>query len=330
MSSQKISTIIAHLASLPTPLIIGVSGGVDSMVLLNLAIQAVADRNTSTKSAIIVCHIDHQIRAESSSDAEFVRAYCHEQVIHCEIASMNVPKIAKESKESLESTGRRVRYAFFEQIRALEWAVNILTAHHLDDSIETVLLNLTRGARLRGLSGIQAQYGAIIRPLLPLSKAEIREYAEEHAIPYREDATNTDPNYPRNRIRGYIIPEMEAINPSIRETLNDFAQYARDLDILMENILAVHLSGSSITEREFIGLAPILQRTLIERLYSIAHDGSNIGLSNGNIEEIRRFILEANGGTIKSLGHLELVKKHGVVMWGRALPLKSNSNSSWF
>lgn len=110
---------------------------------------------------------------------------------------------------------------------------------------------------------------------------------------------------------------MEAINPNIRETLSDFTQYARDLDILMESILAVHLSGSSITEGEFMGLAPILQRTLVERLYSIAHDGSNIGLSSGNIEEIRRFILEANGGTIKSLGQLELVKKHGVVMWGK-------------
>jgi tRNA(Ile)-lysidine synthetase-like protein len=300
------------------------------MVLLNLAIQAVADRNTSTKPAIIVCHIDHQIRAESSSDASFVKEYCIKRSIPCEITTINVSEMAHTAKESLESTGRRVRYAFFEQIRALEWAVNILTAHHLDDSIETVLLNLTRGARLRGLSGIQAQYGAIIRPLLALSKTEIREYAEEHAIPYREDATNTDPNYPRNRIRGYIIPEMEAINPNIRETLSEFAQYARDLDILMESVLAVHLSGSSITEWEFIGLAPILQRTLIERLYSQAHGGSNIGLSQGNIEEIRRFILEANGGTIKTLGQLELVKKHGVVMWGRVLPLKSNSNSSWF
>ena len=156
-----------------------------------------------------------------------------------------------------------------------------------------------------------------MRPLLSLTKTEIREYAEEYHIPHHEDSTNTDPSYPRNRIRERIIPEMAAINPSILETLSEFAQYARDLDILMENILAVHLSGSSILASEFERLAPILQRTLIERLYSSAHDGSNIGLSSGNIEEIRRFMLEANGGTIKSLGKLELVKKHGVVMWNR-------------
>jgi tRNA(Ile)-lysidine synthase len=285
------------------------------MVLLDLTIRALGDKSTQDKPAIIACHIDHQIRAESSSDAEFVRSFCDERAIPCEIAIINVPKIAQDSKESLESSGRRVRYAFFEQIRALEWAVNILTAHHLDDSIETVLLNLTRGARLRGLSGMQSQYGALIRPLLSLTKREIREYAQENNIPYREDTTNTDASYPRNRIRNNIIPEMELINPSIRETLNDFAQYARELDVLMENILAVQLSGSSITEWEFMKLAPILQRTLIERLYSQAHDGSNIGLSSGNIEEVRRFILEANGGTIKSIGQMELMKKHGVVMW---------------
>lgn len=120
MLSQKISAILAHLASLPTPLVIGVSGGVDSMVLLDLAIQALTDSESASKPAIIVCHIDHQIRSESFSDAEFVRDWCREQEVHCEVVSMNVPKIAKESRESLESTGRRVRYAFFEQIRALE------------------------------------------------------------------------------------------------------------------------------------------------------------------------------------------------------------------
>jgi tRNA(Ile)-lysidine synthase len=109
-----------------------------------------------------------------------------------------------------------------------------------------VLLNLTRGARLRGLSGIQNKYGAIVRPLLSLTKSEIREYAQEQTIPYREDPTNTDPSYPRNRIRGRVIPELETINPNIHQTLREFALYARDLDVLMESILAVHLSGSSI------------------------------------------------------------------------------------
>jgi tRNA(Ile)-lysidine synthase len=120
MLSEKISTILSHLSTLPTPLIIGVSGGVDSMVLLNLAFQALGDFNTRTKPAIIVCHINHQIRAESSSDAEFVMNWCRERGIHCEIAKINVPEVAHKSKESIESTGRRVRYAFFEQIRALE------------------------------------------------------------------------------------------------------------------------------------------------------------------------------------------------------------------
>ena len=120
MPSPKISSILTRLASLPTPIVIGVSGGVDSMVLLDLAIRATADLPITQKSNIIVCHIDHQIRPESASDAVFVKEYCDNRSIPCEIVVINVPDIARTSKESLESVGRRVRYTFFEQIRALE------------------------------------------------------------------------------------------------------------------------------------------------------------------------------------------------------------------
>jgi tRNA(Ile)-lysidine synthase len=90
------------------------------MVLLDLAIEALTHNNPASKPAIIVCHVDHQIRTESSSDAQFVREWCQKRGIDCEVVVVNVPEIAQESKESLESVGRRVRYAFFEQIRALE------------------------------------------------------------------------------------------------------------------------------------------------------------------------------------------------------------------
>ncbi len=186
------------------------------------------------KSKIIVGHIDHQIRPESQDDAEFVRAYCIDRNIPCEVATIDVSEMARLSKESLEATGRKVRYEWFEKIRASEGALTILTAHHQDDSIETMLMGLIRGSRLRGLSGISPRQGTLVRPLLSLSKREILEYAESEGIPYREDSTNTDTTLVRNRIRHSILPEMEAINPEVRSTLAGFMEYARELDMTIE------------------------------------------------------------------------------------------------
>ncbi len=252
--------------------VIGVSGGIDSMVLLDLVAQV------HPAKKIIVAHIDHKIRSGSRQDAEFVHAKCSGYGIAFEPICVDIQEIARLEKTSVEAAGRTIRYGFFEKVRALSQARFVITAHHRDDSIETVLINLIRGARLRGLSGMTERQGTLLRPLLDVGKSEIRSYAETEGIEYREDSTNLDSQYVRNRVRNEILPQMEKINPSVRETLADFSEYASQLDRMMESWLAVHLSGNSIREDDFAKLPELLQLSLIEKLYA-SFNGGTIGLS---------------------------------------------------
>ena len=149
--------------------------------------------------------------------------------------------------------------------------------------------------------------GVLLRPLLDCTKSAIQAYASSMNIEYREDSTNADSRYIRNRIRNEILPQMEIINPKVRDTLTNFATYAGQLDRMMEGLLGVYLSGNSIHEEDFARLPELLQFSLIEKIYTSVHGGT-IGLSAGNLEEIRRYILEARGGTTKELGQLRLEK----------------------
>lgn len=179
-----------------------------------------------------------------------------------------------------------------------------------------MLINLVRGARLRGLSGMSERQGVLLRPLLGSGKSDIRAYATANGIGYREDSTNSDSRYVRNRVRNDILPQMELINPKVRDTLADFAAYVGQLDRMVEGLLAVHLAGNTIREEDFAKLPELLQFSLIEKVYASVHGGT-IGLSTGNLEEIRRYILEARGGTVKMLGKLRLEKRDRKVTWNR-------------
>jgi tRNA(Ile)-lysidine synthase len=292
--------------------IIGVSGGVDSMVLLDAVVQI------HPASKIIVVHVDHSIRPESQEDAEFVAQACKKYGVVYEGTRVDITKVAKQEKISVEMAGRAIRYGYFERVRALYQAKWILTAHHQDDVVETVLINLIRWTRLRGLSGIEERQGVLLRPLLAIEKSKLLSYAQKNAISFREDSTNEDLEYVRNRVRHEIIPQMEIINPMVRKTLANFAGYARELDQMTEGLIGVHLSGNSITEDTFVSLPKLLQFTFLEKVYASVHGGT-IGLSSGNLEEMRRFISEARGGTTKEIGNLRLEKRDRNIKWSTVI-----------
>ena len=157
----------------------------------------------------------------------------------------------------------------------------------------------------------------LLRPLLDCTKSTIQTYASGMNIEYREDSTNEDSRYVRNRVRNEILPQMEQINPNVRDTLAHFATYAGQLDRMMEGLLGVYLSGNTIREEDFAKLPELLQFSLIEKIYASAHGGT-IGLSTGNLEEIRRYILEARGGTTKELGRLRFQKRERTILWNQA------------
>lgn len=202
-------------------------------------------------------------------------------------------------------------------MREKHGAKYVFLAHHMDDSVETVLFNLFRGSRLRGVSGIREHNGIFLRPFLSVTKSEIRKYAEGKNIPFREDSSNSDEKYLRNKIRASIVPEIEKINPNFRKNILDFSSFATRIQEHFESQIVKFLIKGSISVSEYANLDELLQTTFIECIYRQAN-GTSVGLSQGNIAEIDRFITSARGNTSKKIKNLALTKKNQSIAFAKA------------
>ncbi len=188
--------------------IIGVSGGADSMALLSFF-----KKNFRTKLNIIVAHVNHCLRgAESDRDEDFVKNYCQKNAIKLEVLRVDVMKASEDMGQSVEECARVLRYRFFHDL-ASKHNGRIATAHTLSDSIETMMINLARGTGLSGLCGIAPKRENIIRPLIFLKRAETQAYCEESGVDYATDSTNLDRGYTRNKIRLDVVHVLKQINP---------------------------------------------------------------------------------------------------------------------
>lgn len=188
---------------------VGVSGGADSVALLRF----LAALRPQFGWDLVVCHIHHGLRgAEADRDECFVRALAEQLGLPCAVSRIDAAALALRDHISVEEAGRMARYAFFAQTAGE--GGRIATAHTLDDSIETVLMNLVRGTGLRGLCGIPRIRGNIVRPLLDCTRAEVEDYLGALGQPYCTDSTNLTDDYTRNRIRHDILPRLCALNPN--------------------------------------------------------------------------------------------------------------------
>ncbi len=210
-------------------ILLGVSGGPDSLVMLELFFKFKKYFGINIAAA----HLDHLFREESTSEADFVGKKAKSMGIDFHRKTVDVPKIVEKEKMSAESAARRERFKFFKDI-CLKFDYDLLAlAHHRDDQVETVLLNIFRGSGLRGLSGIEKRLSLgsleIIHPLLNLSKEEIVEYCRDHSLKPRIDKTNKENIYSRNIIRNKILPIIEKeINPSVKKVI------VRNADLIAE------------------------------------------------------------------------------------------------
>lgn len=192
--------------------ILGVSGGADSVVLLDVLYKA--------GYQLVVAHCNFHLRAEESMrDEVFVRQISKDRNLTCRVINFDTVKYAEQHSISIEMAARELRYGWFEELRQEADADAIAVAHHKDDSAETVVMNLIRGTGIRGLTGIKPQAGYIVRPLLCVSRIEIEEYAYRMGLEYIDDSTNRESIYTRNIIRLDIIPYFERINPSAKEAI---------------------------------------------------------------------------------------------------------------
>ena len=189
-------------------ILVALSGGADSVTLLHL-LNSLKEYSFN----IWVCHVNHQIRGqEAQRDEDFVRRLCKNLSIPLFVETINVPELSRKNGKSLEEMAREVRYNIFNKL-ASKLNAKIATAHTLNDSIETVILNLTRGTGLKGLCGIPAKRGKIVRPLIEISRTQIEEYIKNNHLDFVNDSTNNDLEYKRNRIRHEIVPKLFIVNP---------------------------------------------------------------------------------------------------------------------
>lgn len=206
-------------------LLVGVSGGIDSIVLVDLLQRA--------GFAFAVAHCNFHLRGvESDLDETFVKALAvrYEKQFFCQ--SFQTKEVAEEGGVSIEMAARDLRYAWFEEIRKNHHFDWIVVAHHRDDQIETFFLNLSRGTGISGLTGMSYVNGKIIRPLLFASRKEIVTYAARKNLNYREDSSNSLTDFQRNKIRHLVLPLMEELNPSFRESMQETIAHLKDTSLI--------------------------------------------------------------------------------------------------
>lgn len=202
----------------------GLSGGADSVALLHLLLML----GREYPFEVLAVHVHHGIRgAEADRDEAFCKQLCRESGVSLFCEHADAPGYAAESGKNLEEAARCLRYAIFRKICAEAGIDRIALAHHADDNLETVLLNLTRGSGLAGIRGIPPVRGSIIRPLLACKKADIAGYCEENGLSYVTDSTNADPSYARNFIRSSIVPLLERLNPEVQQAFCQTSAIAR-------------------------------------------------------------------------------------------------------
>ena len=208
------------------PILLAVSGGVDSVVLTHLL--------SKLDIAFGIAHCNFGLRNEASDgDEVFVEELAEKYRVSFHVKKFATATYAKERAISIQMAAREVRYKWLHQLMERYDYASLATAHHQNDHVETVLLNFSRGAGIRGLRGLQPKKGALIRPLLMATKEEIIEYAREEELIWREDASNQEDKYKRNFVRHQLVPAFEQLNPSFLNTVSTFTDSLAEVEDLL-------------------------------------------------------------------------------------------------
>lgn len=298
------------------PLWVAVSGGLDSMVLLHV-LRALGHPCS-------VAHVDHGLRGDASTgDQEFVQAYCAALDIPFQMQRVDVGARSTDTGVSKQMAARELRYAWFNQLTA-DGPHTLALAHHADDAVETLFIGLMQGMGLHGWETIPARSGPFIRPLLGASRNTIRDYAEEHGVPWREDASNADTAYLRNRIRHELLPLLESWRPGTHRNLERNVRLFRELDQLAQHSVSVALDGlvpdarGSLRvpfERVISGGMPLL---VLHRLLRTQ------GFHPDQLESIHLAMLEGRTGALFFHGeHHVLIDRGELVIGKRSGPFPS-------
>ena len=268
-------------------IVVGVSGGPDSICLLHLLNLLKNELNFE----IVVAHINHMIRKEADEETEFVKEFCKNIGIECYVNKTDILKLSAENKMGTEETGRNVRYTFFEEVRQKTGANKIATAHNANDKIETVLLNILRGSGTAGLKGIEPiRNKKLIRPLIEIERKEIEQYCKENSLNPRYDKTNNESIYKRNKIRNELIPYLQKeFNPNIIKTIGRLSELASQEYEYIQEIIISEYKNICIFEKDkeiVIDLKKFNKLKLIEKRRIILYIINKVANSTSGIEKV--------------------------------------------
>jgi tRNA(Ile)-lysidine synthase len=272
-------------------ILLAISGGIDSMVMAHLFHQLGYN--------IGIAHCNFSLRAEESDkDEELVRQFAEKHNIPFYSINFETKAFAKKNKLSVQMAARELRYNWFEEIRMKNGFDSIAVAHNLNDNIETLLINLTRGTGLTGMTGMKPVNNRIIRPLLFATRQDILIFMNRHKINFREDKSNADTKYTRNKIRHQIIPALKEINPSIETTLNETAERFYGLDEIVTEFMSQLKEKISEQKDQFIIFNISLLKTYLHNKAVLFELFKPYGITNTRITDLIKVIKGNTGGQI--------------------------------
>ncbi len=310
-------------------LIVAVSGGVDSMVLLDLL-----DRLRDKLGLVLhVAHLDHALRVESAADADFVCREARRRQMACSIVRRDAAAYAKREGLSLEEAGRVLRYAFFAEVAIALAAQKVVLGHHMDDQAETVLMNLLRGSGSSGLRGMQPfRDGRYLRPLLGLRRLQLEAYAQRRGVIFCQDETNADLHFTRNRVRAELVPLLCQYNAHIVETLDRTAKVLGSENDFLEEVTENALNSVvreccankiTLDVPRFVGYHMAVQRRVVRAVLK--------GLSKGegpfdfaHIEQVVNGLRGGNSSPCELGGgmHFQCWEGRGILRRGQVQPIE--------
>ncbi|MGL4362867.1 MAG: tRNA lysidine(34) synthetase TilS [Cellulosilyticaceae bacterium] len=306
-------------------LVVGVSGGMDSMMLIDYLYRNREVYNIT----MTVAHIHHGVRKQSDEELEFVRGWCKERLICCEIHRCNIVEQAKIQKKSEEEVGREERYRFF--ISLTNDNDKIVTAHHQNDQVETMIMHFLRGADLKGLGGMKSKRGQIIRPLLSITRQDVQNYCNYYNVKYYDDETNQMTIYTRNKMRLECLPYLKKeFNPALEETLirqsilyqeaeSFFEQYEHDI---FENIVECGFDFCQVQVEKLKKQHPYIQKRIImQMIVKLIGHKYNIGIVH--IQSCIELLDKQSGKKISLPHKIEVTKSYDILYMKKVEEIKT-------
>ncbi len=288
-------------------LLVAVSGGVDSMVLLDLLRTAGYSLN--------IAHCNFQLRdEESDGDEQLVRAYAKTHDLPIFVKSFDTKTLVETSEDSLQMVARNIRYSWFRELCADNEFDKIVVAHHKEDQAETMLLNLVRGTGVKGLGGMRPENEDIVRPLLFASKSELKNYAKEQDLSYRNDSSNADDHYRRNFMRLNVMPLLQEINPSVVDQMSETANRVQEVNAVLDDLLKPVLEGVCTWVGEDLLISKSGLKHLSPLPFYLHRMLHPFGFNAANLADIQRSLDAESGKWFYSSTHRLLLDRKDLVV----------------